>query len=60
MKRLGKFTGHIYSDNDEIYECCLIITEDQANNKEFIEQENLKNLIICGGCFGCPAAEVML
>jgi len=38
----------------------LIITEDQANNKEFIEQENLKNLIICGGCFGCPAAEVML
>ena len=56
MKRLGKLTGTIYDDLSQCHECCTCITDEQANDEEFIEQQHLKDLRDCVACFGCPAA----
>ena len=60
MKRLGKYTGKIYDNNEEAKyagECCTIITDVQANDDKFIENHHRKDLMNCffncGG--GCPA-----
>lgn len=59
MKRLGKLTGTIYDNNydfSQCPECCTCITDEQANDEEFIEQQHQKDLQDCITCFGCPAA----
>lgn len=60
MKRLGKFTKTIYGDDcdfSQAPECCTIISDEQANNKAFIDAHHLKDLMDCVRCFGCPAAQ---
>ena len=57
MKRLGKFSGKIYDESydiDLIEECCLLISDEQAENEEFIRSQRVKNLLICAQCYGCP------
>ena len=59
MKRLGKLTGTIYDNNydfSQCPECCTCITDEQANDEEFVKQQHLKDLQDCMTCFGCPAA----
>ena len=59
MKRLGKFTKTIYDESydfSQCPECCTCISDEQANDKEFIDQHHLKDLQDCIRCFGCPAA----
>lgn len=60
MKRLGKYTGKIYSDEEksEIRECCLCISDEQAENEEFVKQRHFDDLRTCVLCGGCPEAGV--
>lgn len=60
MKRLGKFTGTVYGDGydlSQIKECCLLISDEQSTNEEFIYMKKLKHLSDCANCFGCPASQ---
>lgn len=58
MYRLGKFTGKIYTEEDfnthKINECCLLITEDQSKNEQFIKDTYDRLYKECDGCKGCP------
>jgi hypothetical protein len=59
MKLLGKFTKTIYPDDydkSKIRECCTQISDDKANDEEFINQHHVKDLTDCVRCFGCPEA----
>lgn len=56
MKILGKLTGRIYEENKihDMEECGIQITDEQANDEEWIKQHHAKDLIDCGNCRGCP------
>lgn len=56
MKRLGKFTGRVYEENevDNMEECGVCISDEQANDKDWISNHRLKDLADCVKCFGCP------
>lgn len=56
MKRLGKYSGRIYSEDEkwEIEECSLIITDEQSEDEKYILEKREENLKDCRGCFGCP------
>lgn len=62
MKRLGMFSGKIYEDHEVsgMNECGLCITDNQAEDSEYINKMKIENLAKCGGCFSCPVAETML
>jgi len=61
MKRLGKFTGKIYNESDfengGIYECATLISDEQANDENFIQEHHLVDLTACLNCFNCPASQ---
>lgn len=62
MKRLGLFSGRIYEEDEvkDMKECGMCITNEQAEDSNYIERIKDENLVKCGGCFGCPMAEIML
>lgn len=56
MKRLGKYSGQVYEEN-EIYameECGVCITDDQSKNKDWISKHHANDLMDCIICCGCP------
>lgn len=56
MKRMGKLSGKIYSD-DEIKtmpECGIYLTDEQANEPEYIRSLHAVKSIDCELCRGCP------
>lgn len=56
MKRLGKFSGKIYDEDDIEYmlECCRIIPDDKINDKGYIDDMHIKDLLFCEQCMSCP------
>ena len=57
MKRLGMYSGKIYEmdyDTKRIEECCLAISDEQANNKAWIASQHKEHIGECSNCFGCP------
>ena len=60
MKRLGKFSGHIYEGNDinNMEECGVCITDEQASDENYIAQHHIDDLVDCVTCCGCPMARV--
>ncbi len=58
MKRLGKFSGRMYEENEaeKMEECGVCISDEQANDEEWISNRHLKDLMDCVKCFGCPMA----
>ena len=59
MKRLGKFTGKIYDEDYDFSkcpECCLLISEEEAKDENFLREARFANYLSCAGCFGCPAS----
>lgn len=64
MKRLGKFTGKIYNEEDfithKINECCLLITKEESNNEKFIKDTYERLHKDCDGCNGCPEARTVV
>lgn len=61
MKRLGKFSGKIYEKSEvkDMLECGTVISDEQANDEEFIKKHHVKDLLDCAKCFGCPKATVV-
>ena len=60
VKRLGKFTKTIYDEDydfSQCPECCTQISDEDAENEEFIDKHHLRDLMDCVRCFGCPAAQ---
>jgi uncharacterized protein with PIN domain len=60
MKRLGKFTKTIYPDDYDLSqcpECCTQISDDKANDEEFVNNYHVRDLMDCLRCMGCPAAQ---
>ena len=63
MKRLGKFTGKIYSDDYDFSncpECCILISDDIASDKEKVNEKHLDSIKDCVMCFGCPSANDLM
>lgn len=56
MKRLGMYTGTIYEDGAFPEECCLQITDEQANDKEYLRIKQTVNGINCRKCLACHEA----
>ena len=57
MKRLGMYSGKIYEsdyDVNQIEECCLCISDEEANNKEWIANKHSEHVGECSNCFSCP------
>lgn len=56
MKRLGRYSGKIYSEEEvaKMQECGLIITDEQSEDEKYILEKREENLKDCRGCFGCP------
>lgn len=60
MKRLGKYTGKIYDDDynfEMCPECCVCISDEDADNEDFVSERHSKDLIGCVSCMGSPAAK---
>lgn len=60
MKRLGKFTGRVYDENEVkgMKECGVCITDEQANDENWIKDRHIKDLIDCIKCGGgCPQSQ---
>ena len=59
MKRLGKYSGKIYKDDEikTMEECGICITDEQAADQEFISTHHLRDLLECAGCIGCPLSQ---
>lgn len=54
MKRLGKCSGKIYEETETVKnECTTIITDEQANDKDFIFNHHNKDMKDCISCRGC-------
>lgn len=60
MKRLGKFSGIIYEEDEvnNMEECGVLLTDAQANDEEFIKSHHLLDQIECSLCRGCPKAQL--
>lgn len=55
MKRLGLYSGRIYDSGDDYSEeCCKVLTEEQANDEKWLDDQRLINSFKCMGCYGCP------
>lgn len=55
MKSLGKITGRVYKDNEihDMEECGTFITDEQENDKDWIEKKHKQDLAKCDKCRGC-------
>ena len=62
MKRLGLFTGKIYTqedfDNDKIHECCVCLTDSEAADTEYVVDKHITyHHERCINCYGCPESQ---
>lgn len=59
MKRLGKYTGKIYEENEveQMQECGVCVSDEQANDEKYINEHHLQDLKDCVTCCGCPMAQ---
>jgi hypothetical protein len=54
-KRLGLYSGRIYVEGDDYsLECCKVITEEQATDEKWLNDQRLVNSFKCMSCGGCP------
>lgn len=60
MKRLGKLSGKIYSDEEikSMPECGISVTDEQANDLEYIRMMHVLKSLDCEFCRGCPLYNV--
>lgn len=57
--RLGKYSGKLYTEDDakNMQEYGVCISDEQANDEEWINEQHLYNLKDCVTCCGCPIAQ---
>lgn len=55
MKRLGKYSGKIYKEDEvsTMEECGVCITDEQANDEQWIKSRHARDIVDCLGCGGC-------
>jgi hypothetical protein len=57
-KRLGVYSGRIYSESDDYSEeCCKSLTDEQSNDEAWLSDQRLINSFKCMDCGGCPMAQ---
>lgn len=56
MKRLGKLSGKIYSDDEikDMPECGISISDEQENDHKYIKMMHVLMSADCEFCRGCP------
>lgn len=56
MKRMGKLSGKIYSDEEikTMPECGIPISDEQAKDPKFIRTLHILKSLDCKFCRGCP------
>ena len=56
MKKLGCYTGNIYSDGDHPEECCVNIPDKDLNEEEAERLNRIRENAHkkCKGCWSCP------
>lgn len=61
MKRMGKLSGKIYSDDEikNMPECGIPLTDEQANDHEYIQTIHKAKSKDCEFCRGCPLYNVL-
>lgn len=60
MKRLGMYSGHVYSEDEvaDMQECGRFISDAEANNFDAIFARHMNDLLECAKCgFSCPKAQ---
>jgi hypothetical protein len=59
MKRLGKYSGRIYEENEvhTMKECGVCITDEEAKDEEWVSKHHVNDLMDCITCLGCPLAQ---
>lgn len=58
-KWLGKFTGKIYNEDDNYNsECCILLSDHEVDNIDFINRLKVKNKLDCINCHECPASNM--
>lgn len=54
MKYLGKFTGKLYSSEEKqnglIFECALQLSDDEAENEEYLSERRARDRLDCLFC----------
>lgn len=57
--RLGKYSGKLYAEDEvkNMQECGVCISNEQASDKNWINERHLQDLKGCVVCFGCPMAQ---
>ena len=57
--RLGKYSGRLYAEDEvkNMQECGICISDEQANDKNWINKQHLQDLHVCITCCGCPIAQ---
>ena len=59
MARLGKYSGRIYEENEvkDMQECGICITDELAQDEDWISKYHVQGLMECIACCGCPLAQ---
>lgn len=59
MKILGKYSGRVFEfdEKDKMEECGTQITDEQANDEEWISNHHIQDLLYCVTCKGCPLSQ---
>lgn len=59
MKRLGKFSGKTYNEDEieNMNECSVMLSDSEVDNEDFIAERHLNDLKQCLLCIGCPLAQ---
>ena len=60
MKGLGMFSGMIYPDDESrmnAKECCHVITDEQAEDRVWIENQHMTDIYDCIRCMACPRSQ---
>lgn len=61
MKRLGLYSGMIYEEErvKSMKECGLSITDEQAEDKDYIQNKITESRSRCRNCMGCEMAYLL-
>lgn len=59
MKILGKYSGRIFEldEKDKMEECGTQISDEQANDEEWVNNHHIQDLLYCITCNGCPLSQ---
>lgn len=54
MKYLGMYSGRLYDNKKDMEECGIQLSDEKANDEEYIDNLRKHNKIECMYCRSCP------